>query len=108
MSVPYSIELNDTPLYNEHYEADYFTRIAIAQFDQLYEEGAESGRVMCIALHPYATGAPHRIRHLDDILSHIAAHDAVWWATAGEIAEHYLEHAYDDHVAHAAALNAGF
>ncbi len=31
------------------------------QFDVLYREGAQSGRVMAIALHPYLTGVPHRI-----------------------------------------------
>lgn len=99
VSVPYSIELNDTPVYNQHYEADHFMRICKAQFDQLYEEGAESGRVMCLALHPYATGAPHRIRYLDETLEYILSHDGVWQCTAGEIAEHYLANHYDDAVA---------
>ena len=31
------------------------------QFDVLYKEGAKSGRVMAIALHPYLIGVPHRI-----------------------------------------------
>ena len=31
------------------------------QFDVLYREGAKSGRVMAIALHPYLIGVPHRI-----------------------------------------------
>ncbi len=99
VSVPYSIELNDTPVYNQHYEADYFASICKSQFDQLYEEGAESARVMCIALHPYATGAPHRIRYLEETLDYIFSHDGVWQCTAADIAEHYLAHHYDDAVA---------
>ena len=55
---------------------------------------------MCIALHPYLIGQPHRIRYLDEILSYVMSHDGVWQATADEIAEHYLAHYYDQMVAH--------
>ena len=53
-------------------------RICNAQFDQLYKEGAESGRVMCIALHPYLIGQPHRIKYLEETLRYILSHDGVW------------------------------
>ena len=106
VSVPYSIELNDSSLLRDnHYEGDYFARICKAQFDQLYKEGAESGRVMCIALHPFLIGQPHRIKYLDDILSHIMSHDGVWQTTADDIADYYNENYYDDAVTHAAKLN---
>ena len=106
VSVPYSIELNDSSLLRDnHYEGDYFARICKAQFDQLYKEGAESGRVMCIALHPFLIGQPHRIKYLDDILSHIMSHDGVWQTTADDIADYYIENYYDDAVAHAAKLS---
>ena len=89
--VPYTSELNDAPLYRHHYEADYYAEICKAQFDQLYEEGAENGRAMCIAFHPYATGRPHRAKYLDDILTHVMSHSGVWQATTDEIAEYYLD-----------------
>jgi peptidoglycan/xylan/chitin deacetylase (PgdA/CDA1 family) len=59
------------------------------QFDTLYREGAKSGRVMHIALHPYLTGLPYRIGALDAALEHICKHDKVWKATGAEIARHY-------------------
>ena len=31
---------------------------------QLYEEGAENGTVMCIPLHPFLVGQPHRLKPL--------------------------------------------
>jgi allantoinase len=102
VSVPYSIELNDAPAFRVNYEGDYFARICKAQFDQLYKEGAESGRVMCIALHPYLIGQPHRIQYLDEVLSYIMSHDGVWQTTADEIADYYIEHYYDQMVAHTA------
>ena len=106
ISVPDSIELNDSSvLRDNHYEGDYFARICKDQFDRLYEEGAESGRVMCIALHPFLIGQPHRIKYLDDILSYIMGHDRVWQTTADEIAEYYIANHYDQAVDHAQKLN---
>ena len=107
VSVPYSFELNDVPVFRQHYESEYFVEICKAQFDQLYAEGAESGRVMCIALHPYLIGQPHRIRYLDEILSYILSHEGVWQTTADEIARHYIEHHYDEQAAFAASLAQG-
>ena len=59
------------------------------QFDTLYREGATSGRVMHIALHPYLTGVPYRIGALDAALKYICKHKKVWKATGSEIARHY-------------------
>jgi XRE family aerobic/anaerobic benzoate catabolism transcriptional regulator len=44
-------------------------------------EGAQSGRVMAICLHPYLIGVPHRIAGLDEAIGYIAANDGVWFAT---------------------------
>ena len=60
------------------------------QFDVLYKEGAKSGRVMAIALHPYLIGVPHRIGAFDAALKYICKHKKVWKATGSEIARHYL------------------
>ena len=104
VSVPYSIELNDVPIFR-NFEGDYFSKICKGQFDRLYQEGAKSGRSMCIALHPYLIGQPHRIRYLDDLLGYIVSHDGVWVATADEIADHYIANYYDQAVAHAKQFN---
>ena len=101
ISVPYSFELNDALVFSRHFEGEYFVEICKAQFDQLYAEGEVSGRVMCIALHPFLFGQPHRIRYLDEILGYIRSHDAVWHTTADEIADYYLAHCYGEAVTHA-------
>ena len=89
-SIPYSIELNDMPLFNmPSIGIDEFYRRICETFDVLYEEGARNGRVMAIALHPFLIGAPHRIRTLDRALSYIAAHGNVWFATGSEIIDAY-------------------
>ena len=104
ISVPYSMETNDGSLFRAYGDGAYFARVCKAQFDQLYEEGAESGRVMCLALHPCWTGQPHRIRYLDEVLDYIMSHDGVWQATADQIAEHFMAHYYDAVSAHADRL----
>jgi hypothetical protein len=84
------------PLFqNRNTPVERYTAIVKAQFDQLYAEGAESGTVMCLPLHPFLTGQPQRIAALDEALAHIVAHDGVWLATGREIAAWYTEHYYD-------------
>jgi peptidoglycan/xylan/chitin deacetylase (PgdA/CDA1 family) len=83
----------------------YYAKICKPQFDQLYREGAENGRLMCIAFHPYVMGRPHRVKYLAEVLDYIMAHDGVWQATTDEIAEYYLANYYDQAVAHAARVN---
>ena len=105
ISVPYSVELNDSPTFRQHYEGDYFELMCKAQFDQLYKEGATSGRVMCIALHPFAIGQPHRVKYLDRVLNYVMSHDGVWQTTADEMADYYIANYYDQAVADAAQLH---
>ena len=100
ISVPYTIEINDVINDFQSQEAEYFGQIVKDQFDVLYQEGAESGRVMCIALHPFWIGQPHRTKYLDDALGYIMSHDGVWQTTADEIAEYYIDNYYDQVQAH--------
>jgi peptidoglycan/xylan/chitin deacetylase (PgdA/CDA1 family) len=90
ISVPYSHEINDKPAFERfNRTADEFREMICRQFDVLYREGAQSGRVMAIAIHPYLTGVPHRIDAFDKALGYIARHERVWKATGTEIAAHY-------------------
>jgi allantoinase len=94
VAMPYSHEINDKPAFEKfHRTADEFKDMICRQFDVLYREGAESGRVMAIALHPYLTGVPHRIDAFDVALAYICKHDRVWKATGAEIAQHFATQA---------------
>jgi peptidoglycan/xylan/chitin deacetylase (PgdA/CDA1 family) len=91
-SIPYSIELNDMPLFNNpSIGIEEFYRRICDTIDVLYDEADTSGRVMCIALHPFLIGAPHRIRYLDRALQYIASHEKIWFATGHEIIRAYRE-----------------
>jgi allantoinase len=90
LSVPYSREINDKPAFEKNgYTGEQFGDMIRRQFDVLWREGEESGRVMAIAVHPYLTGVPHRIDAFDAALNYICKHDFVWLATGGEIADAY-------------------
>jgi peptidoglycan/xylan/chitin deacetylase (PgdA/CDA1 family) len=95
ISIPYTMDINDGALFRAYGDGDYFVRACKAQFDQLYEESADSSRVMCLALHPCWTGQPHRIRYLNQVLDYICRHHGVWITTAGEIADYFMANHYD-------------
>ena len=96
ISMPYSLEINDyTCLAVKRMTPQRYTETIKAQFDQLYAEGADNPQVMCLPLHPWLIGLPHRLREFDQALRYIASRDKVWLATGREIAQWYLEHHYD-------------
>ena len=81
VTLPYTVEHNDIPVMLGHgHESEHWTRRLIDGFDQLYVESAERAKVMSIAIHPYISGQPHRIRHLRAVYDHIARHaDVLHW-----------------------------
>jgi allantoinase len=93
ISVPYSIEINDVSLFvGKSLSGEAFYQIIVDQFDQLYKEGAQSGRVMALCLHPFIINLPFRQKYLEKALAYIAGHDGVWLTTSDEIAAHYIAH----------------
>ena len=90
MHVPYTMDINDALIYRQPVEAEEFAQMIVDHFDTVYREGGENGRVMCIALHPYMMGAPHRLKHLDRALGYIRKHKDAWVATAEEILDWYV------------------
>ena len=90
ISVPYSIEINDIPAFLDRgLGAEEFYRMIVDQFDVLYEDGAASGRVMAICLHPFLIGHAFRAKYLDKALDHITRRDEVWVTRGGEINDWY-------------------
>jgi peptidoglycan/xylan/chitin deacetylase (PgdA/CDA1 family) len=93
--VPYTGQTNDAGMLAWNRDADYFLQMIKDQFDTLYREGAESGRVMCLSLHPHNIGRPNAAKYLDQALRYILGHDGVWNTTADDIAEYYIANHYD-------------
>ena len=91
ISIPYSVEINDIPAFVDlKQSAETFGRMICDQFDVLYEDGAKTGRVMAICLHPFLIGHPYRSKYFAQALAHITSRQDVWLTTGGEIRDWYV------------------
>jgi len=100
IGVPYSMEVNDIPSFVTHgLAAERFYQVMCDQFDVLYEEGARTGRILGLCLHPFIAGQAFRAKWVDKGLEYILGHDGVWAATTEEIAAWYYEHYYAEALA---------
>ena len=89
-TIPYTVELNDIPMMMvQHHKASELLDRAMDQFERLYAEGAESARVMAIAVHPYITGVPHRIGYYETILERLSGRPGVLFWTGEQILDWY-------------------
>jgi allantoinase len=90
VTLPYTVELNDIPMMIvQHHESEYFTRRCTDTFDRLYQEGEHRAKIMAIAIHPYISGQPHRIKYLEAVYDYIAKHSGVLHWNGVEILEWY-------------------
>ena len=89
--VPYSNDVND---FNMFARGNASTRDGLemlkACFDQLYQEGAVTGRIMNFGLHPHVIGHAFRIGALRDFLTYVRGFPDVWITTREAIAEWYM------------------
>jgi peptidoglycan/xylan/chitin deacetylase (PgdA/CDA1 family) len=94
VSLPYTVELNDIPIFLlQHHPAEELFRRTRDQFDTLYAEGETRPRCMAIAVHPYITGVPHRIRYFDQVCHYLTKHSGVLFWKGEEILDWYLNQA---------------
>ncbi|MGV8959775.1 MAG: polysaccharide deacetylase family protein [Stenotrophomonas sp.] len=88
-ALPLSLELEDRFIVGEnlHAEAEYADQV-IDACDFLLEEARRTGqgRLLALNIHPWVMGQPHRIKHLQRVFAHLAAHaDAIWNAAPSDI-----------------------
>jgi peptidoglycan/xylan/chitin deacetylase (PgdA/CDA1 family) len=90
LSIPYTVETNDiTMMAVQNHPAGEILNRSKDQFDRLYAESADITRIMAISLHPYITGAPHRIGYLESLLAYMADKPGVLMWTAEQIHDWY-------------------
>ena len=90
LSIPYSIELNDSPAQVfRHHTGREFEEMIIDHFDEMLVQSEKYPLVFTIVLHPFVIGQPFRLRALRRALTRILDHrDALWLTTPGGIADH--------------------
>ncbi len=91
VSTPYSNEINDfTLLTRRNHTTSEFRDILIEELSVLYKEGATSGRLMNVGLHPHVSGRAYRTRALREFIRYARSLPGVWWTTREELASWYL------------------
>jgi hypothetical protein len=93
LSVPYSLEVNDSPTIVFRQEAAAaFEKMMIDQFDEMLVQSRKWSLVCTIVIHPFIIGQPFRLRALRRAFEHIAkAREQVWLTTPGAVASHYSQ-----------------
>ena len=90
VTLPYSVELNDIPMMLvQHHESGYFTQRCLDSFERLYREGESRAKIMAIAIHPYISGQPHRIKYLEEVYEHASRFAGVLHWNGLEILDWY-------------------
>ena len=90
VTLPYTVELNDIPMMLiQHHESDYLLKRTIDQFDRLYAESAKRAKICTLAIHPYISGQPHRIKYLEQIYDYVNKHEGVLHWNGEQILDWY-------------------
>ena len=64
----------------QHHKAAEFYDRCMDSFERLDREGERNARVMAIAVHPYISGTPFRIKYFEKVLDEVSnAGGAVMW-----------------------------
>ena len=90
LSVPYSIELNDSPAQVfRHHTGREFEEMILDHFNEMLLQSRKYPLVFTIVLHPFVIGQPFRLRALRRALGGILENrDDLWLTTPGGIADH--------------------
>ncbi len=91
VTLPYSVETNDIPMMIvQHHEAAHWRQRCLDSFERYYQEGAERAKILAIAIHPYISGQPFRIKYLEQVYDAIGRSPGVLHWNGEQILEWYL------------------
>ena len=91
VALPYNFEIHDIAMMMvQHHASNEFQRRALDYFQCIHEESAETTRIMALAVHPYISGSPHRIRYVAETLEHIISQPGVVVWNGEKILDWYL------------------
>lgn len=92
-ALPIMLELDDIQaLWERRMPIDRYSDLLAESFDVLYHDGAQTGRLLGLNLHPWLIGQPFRIGFLDAALATIVQRQGVWAAHGSAIVDWFLQH----------------
>ena len=90
LSMPYTVELNDISIMMVgHHPAAEFEQRCTDYFERVYAESQKRAKVMAIAVHPYISGVPHRIKYFERVFQFLKKQEGVLFWTGEQILEWY-------------------
>jgi peptidoglycan/xylan/chitin deacetylase (PgdA/CDA1 family) len=90
VTLPYSLELNDIAMMVvQHHAAGEFVTRTMDYFERVYQEGKERAKIMAIAVHPYISGVPHRIKYFETVLRRLRKQKGVLFWNGEKILDWY-------------------
>jgi hypothetical protein len=60
-------------------------------FERVYREGRDRAKIMAIAVHPYISGVPHRIKYFEAVLRRLRKQKGVLFWNGAQILDWYLK-----------------
>jgi hypothetical protein len=91
VALPYNFEVHDIVMMAlQHQPSSEWHARAMDYFDCLYAESAERAKIMALAVHPYLSGVPHRIGHVERTFAEILARPGVVAWDGATILDWYL------------------
>jgi allantoinase len=91
VSVPYTLEINDSPMYAAQWHpAGEFERRVLDTLEVYSRECSSNPKVLSICLHPHLIGVPHRIAAFERALDVLMDHEDVVFVTGSEICDWYV------------------
>ncbi|MGZ8264135.1 MAG: polysaccharide deacetylase family protein [Burkholderiales bacterium] len=86
VAMPYTVELNDIPMMMvQHHASAEFEARCMDYFERIYAESAKRAKVMAIAVHPYISGVPHRIKYFERVFQRLKTNKGVLFWTGEQI-----------------------
>ncbi|NMH96831.1 hypothetical protein [Pseudonocardia acidicola] len=88
-SFPLSWELSDlSTMFVRQSAPQVWARSVIEAVDRMHTEGATTGCVLALHLHPWVSGQAFRADAVEAVLRHVRGLDSVWITTPGAVVEH--------------------
>lgn len=92
LSVPYTLELNDSTVYaiEKHATGEFANRVrrTLAALETECDHGP---KVMTVALHPHLVGVPHRFTELVEMIDLLQAHAMTRFVTPSQVADWFAD-----------------
>ncbi|WP_179137444.1 polysaccharide deacetylase family protein [Candidatus Entotheonella palauensis] len=93
VSLPIALELDDVhALWERRVPVDRYGTMLSECFEGLYQDGAKTGRLLVLNLHPWLIGQPFRIGFLDAALGGMMRRQGVWTAHGSAIVDWFRQH----------------